>query len=208
MGSSPTSSAKKFNKKMNIINLKTKKQIYQEQKKKTGEKKEKPAPQIQEKTQPEQPTIQSIQWSALEFIAHDKNPLWFIAGGIIAVIFLAFAICTKNFIFALIIILASFSIFIWAQKKPRKIMFSLTPKGLKIEENIYAFDSLKSFWIFYEPPEIKYLSVESKKIFMPRIIIPLNEENPNKIREFLIKYLPEEKQRESLIDILARRLRY
>ena len=82
------------------------------------------------------------------------------------------------------------------------------PKGLKIDENIYAFDHLKSFWIFYDPPEIKFLSIESKKIFMPRIIIPIADENPNKIREFLLKYLPEIEQRESLIDILARRLRY
>jgi len=196
--------------KMNTINLKTKKQIYFEQQKKTArKKKEKDAPQIQAEIKAEQqPKPQNIQWSALEFIKHDKNPLWFITGGVIAAIFLIFAIWTKNFIFALIIVLAAFSIFIWTQKKPRKIVFSLTGKGLKIEDNFYAFDHLKSFWIFYEPPEIKYLSVESKKLFMPRIIIPIGEENPNKIREFLLKYLPEEKQHESLIDILARRLRY
>lgn len=194
---------------MNTINLKTRKQIYFEQQKKTGKaRKEKEDMRVEPIVQSEQPTPQNIQWSALEFVKHEKNPLWFIIGGIIAIIFLIFSIWTKNFIFAIIIILATFSIFIWAQKKPRKITFLLTPKGLKIDENLYAFDHLKSFWIFYDPPEIKFLSVESKKLFMPRIIIPIADENPNRIREFLLKYLPEVEQRESLIDILARRLRY
>jgi hypothetical protein len=193
---------------MNTINLKTRKQIYFEQQKKTRSKEEKKDLKTEPKFQSEHPAPQNIQWSALEFIAHEKNPLWFLTGGFVAIIFLIFSLWTKNFIFAVIIILATFSIFIWAQKKPKKITFSLMPKGLKIDENIYAFDHLKSFWIFYDPPEIKFLSIESKKIFMPRIIIPIADENPNRIREFLLKYLPEIEQRESLIDILARRLRY
>lgn len=183
---------------METRELKTKKQIYSEQQavKKTENNSQLPI------------ETRAIKWSALEFAKHEKDPAWFIVGGLIAIALLTTAILTKNFLFGLIIILSSFSLFIWTQKQPKKINFSLTSSGLKIQDNIYAYDNLKSFWIFYEPPEIKYLSIESKKLFMPRIIIPIANENPNDIRKFLLKYLPEEKQHESLIDILARRLRY
>jgi hypothetical protein len=192
----------------NPINLKTKKQIYAEQEKarkgKNGkQKKEGMATQNDEQNLP-----QILRWFAYEFDKHQKEPIWFIFSGLIALILFIIAIFSKNFIFALIIIIASFLIFIWAQKQPRKIKFALTPKGIKIKEDIYAYDHLKSFWIFYEPPDIKYLSVESKKLFMPRIMIPLGDENPNKVREFLLKYLPEEEQHESAIDTLGRRLKY
>lgn len=191
---------------MNIINLKTRKQIYTEQQKQARNKKEKKEQKTAQ--MPQQQAIQILQWSALEFIKHEKTPVWFIFGGIIAIVLIIIALWTKNFIFALIIILATFSVFIWAQKQPKKITFSLTPRGLKIQDTVYTFDNLKSFWIFYEPPEIKYLSIESKKLFMPRIVIPIDDENPNEIRKYLLKYLPEEEQHESLIDILARRLKY
>jgi len=149
-----------------------------------------------------------LEWSALEFIKYKKNPFWFIIGGLIALGLLIFALISRNFIFALLIILAAFSLYIWSQKEPRKIKFAITARGIMIEKNLYNFDNLKSFWLFYDPPEIKYLSLESKKLFMPYIKIPLGDEDPNKIRELLLKFLPEVKQEESLIDALARHLKF
>lgn len=150
-----------------------------------------------------------LEWMAPEFIKYHKEPEWFMVGGLIAFGFLLFALFTKNFIFALIIALASFTIFIWTQKEPKKIDFSVTPKGILInKKNLLVFDDLRSFWIFNEPAEIKYLSIESKKIFMPRIAIPLGEQRPEEIRQVLSKFLPEKEQEESLIDALGKHLRY
>ena len=168
----------------------------------------------QEKKQEEKEEIKStdnfhsLEWSALEFIKYQKDFRWFIIGGLIALGFLIFALITKNFIFALLIILAAFSLYVWGQKEPRKIKFAITAKGVMIENTCRNFDDLKSFWIFYDPPEIKYLSLESKKLFMPYIKIPLGNEDPNRIREILLKFLPEVKQEESLIDALARQIKF
>ena len=43
---------------------------------------------------------------------------------------------------------------------------------------------------------------------MPYIKISLGEQNPVKVRQTLLKYLPERKHKESLIDNLARGLRF
>ena len=150
-----------------------------------------------------------LEWSAPEFVKYRKNPEWFVVGGLTAFGFLLFALFTKNLIFALIIILASFSIFIWTQKEPQKVSFAITNKGILInKKNLLSFDGLKSFWIFNEPSEIKYISLESKKIFMPRIPIPLGERLPEEVRQLLSKFLPEQEQEESLIDALGKHLRY
>jgi hypothetical protein len=182
------------------IHLKTKKEIWAERKQK---KIDDPQEQREGKN-----NFQPLIWTAPEFTKHKKDAGWFITGGIIALALLIFALYSKNFLFALIIILSAFSVFIWSQKEPRKIKFSITPRGIAIGKTIYNFDNLESFWVFYDPPEIKYLSIISKKIFMPKIAIPLGSEDPNEIREILIEFLPEKEQHESLIDVLGRHLRY
>jgi len=150
-----------------------------------------------------------LEWVAPEFIKYYKEPEWFMVGGLVVFGLLLFALFTKNFIFALIIILASFTIFIWTQKEPKKIAFSITPKGIMInKKNLLVFDDLKSFWVFNEPSETKYISIESKKVFMPRIAIPLGEQRPEEIRQVLSKFLPEKEQEKSLIDAMGKHFRY
>ena len=149
-----------------------------------------------------------IKWSAPEFEHYQKSKSWFmITGGIAGLLFL-WALFTKNFIFALLIALAYFTIAVYSVKRPKKINLAITPKGIKIEKTLYEFENLKSFWLFYNPPETRELSLRSKKTVMPYIKIPLGEQNPVEVRQVLIKYLPERKHKESLIDNLARQIKF
>lgn len=149
-----------------------------------------------------------IQWQAPEFEKHEKGLAWFIILGIFALIFFTIVIVMQNYIFAILIVMMVFIIFIYALKEPRIITFKISGKGIDIDNKNFQFNELKSFWIFYEPPEIKELSVKSKKWIMPLIRIPLEEQDPTLIRKALIKFIPEQMQEKSLIDILARNLRF
>jgi len=149
-----------------------------------------------------------LEWSAPEFVQYSKNKSWFIIVGLIAAGLFLWALLIKNLLFALLIGLSFFSLVTFALKKPREIRLAITSKGIKIDKTLYSFDNLKSFWIFYEPPEVKELSLRSKKTIMPYIKISLAEQNPAEVRKFLIKYLPERKHKESLIDNLARQLKF
>ena len=165
------------------------------------------SPPIQNKMDKNKTTNQ-ISWRAPEFPHYEKDVIWFTILSVIAAGLFLWALFTKNLIFALLIAISFFSIMTYALKKPAKVDLAITPRGVKINKTIYDFDSLKSFWIFYELPEIKEVSLRSKKKIMPYIKIPLGEQNPVEIRRILIKYLPERKHRESLIDNLARALRF
>ena len=149
-----------------------------------------------------------IQWQAPEFEKHEKGPAWFIVLGISALIVFTIVLLMKNFIFAILIILAVFTVFVYALKEPRLITFKISGKGITIDDKIYSYEELKSFWIFYELPQIKELSIRSKKWLMPFIKIPIDEQNPTIIRSALVKFIPEQKQDQSLIDIVARNLRF
>ncbi len=143
-----------------------------------------------------------IQWTAPEFEKHEKGPAWFLVVGFFALIFFTIALLMKNFIFAILIMLAVFTIFIYALKTPRQINFKIKGEGITISDKLYPFEDLSSFWIFYEPPRIKELSIKSKKTLTMMIRIPLSNQDPSSIRQALIKFIPEEKQEESLVDII------
>ena len=147
-----------------------------------------------------------IEWIAPEFEQHQKSKSWFITIGIISGILFLLAIFTKNILFALLIGLSYFTISSYAIKKPKDIKISINSKRIKIEKTLYALENIRSFWIFYDPPEIKELSLRSKKMIMPYIKIQIGEQNPVEIRKILIKYIPEKEHKESLIDNISRQI--
>lgn len=152
--------------------------------------------------------LKEFIWKAPEFTKKTKNKSWFIVPGIITIILGIFSLFTENFLFLIVIILTFFVFYIYANKEPWIIKFKINEKGIEIDKRVYDFDSLKSFWIFYDPPEQKEISFRSKKTFLPYVRIPLADQNPNEIRKFLLKFLPEKHHKESLIDIWMRRVRF
>jgi hypothetical protein len=110
-----------------------------------------------------------------------------------------------NYLLALFIALAAFVLYAGAGRKSNAVKCAITPRGIKIENRVYEFSDLKSFWIFYEPPETKELSLESKKTMMPIIRAPLGDTDPMKLREMLLRFIPEKKHEESLTDIIGRK---
>ena len=47
----------------------------------------------------------------------------------------------------------------------------------------------KSFFIIYQPPEVKSLYFEFKALTKPRLVIPLKDQNPVEIRKTLLEHL-------------------
>lgn len=122
-----------------------------------------------------------------------------------ALAFLSYAVYTQNYLFAIIIALAGFVWYAYAHQSPRLIEYAVTARGVQIQNRLYEFQDLQSFWIFFDPPHVKELSIESKKTFMPFIKIPLGDTKPTALREQLIKFIPEKKQEETLTEIVSRR---
>lgn len=151
-------------------------------------------------------SLLEFEWKAPEYDKKEKTKSWFIIPAIITIVLGLIALFTENILFLIFIILAFFVFYIYAQKEPRIIKFKINEKGIEIDNKFHDFDSLQSFWLFYNPPEEKELSLRSRRTFLPYIRIPLADENPNEIRKFLLKFLPEKRHRESIIDIWMRRV--
>ena len=147
-----------------------------------------------------------ISWSASEYENSAKSSEWYWTLGILTVALAIAALLLKNMLFASFIVLAGFTAALYGAKTPKNIDLSVGAKGVRIGNKIYPYENLKSFWVRYEPAGKKEIEVISKKLFMPRLILPLGDTDPNKIRAILVRVLKEEEIKESLSDIIAERL--
>ena len=148
-----------------------------------------------------------LSWQAPEFQKYERSQNWFMLWLIISIVAVAIAIIFKNFLFAIFLVFAALAVFIHALQEPKTATFKITARGVLIDGKIHSFEDLESFWIIYEPPQVKTLILKSKKLLVSQVNIPIGSENPVKIRQALIDFLPEKEQRESLIDLISRLLK-
>jgi len=87
-----------------------------------------------------------IRWKAPEFRYYPKTAGWYYWSIFITLIFLAFTIWQKNFLFGFFIVVAETLIISWSSKKPALLDFALDEKGLTIgAQKSYSYTELKGF---------------------------------------------------------------
>lgn len=135
-----------------------------------------------------------------------KQNIAFIATlAIINALLIGYFVYLKNYSASILFFLAGGIIaFLTIKKKSRFIKCKIRKRGVQVNDTLYPYKYLKSFWIFYDPPRQAEISLWSKKALTGYIKIPLGEEDPVKIRKLLIKFIPEKKQEESLSDIFVK----
>lgn len=159
---------------------------------------------IEIKTAVKKNTDALIEWEAPEYNHSVKSNEWYWIMAAVALIFIIIGVWMQNFLFIIIIFLSVFSIALFSARHPNLIHFALTSRGLKIDKRIFPYEDLESFWMHYNPPHQKEVGIISKKLFMPRIVVPTGDTDPNKIREQLVKFVAEEPHTESIAESISR----
>ncbi len=149
-----------------------------------------------------------ISWETPEYPAYEKSADWYWWVGLVAVILIGFAVWQRSFLFGVFIFIAWFTVMLYAVRPPKTIRVSITESRVMVEDTLYPWHNIKSFWIFYRPPLIRDLSLESKKTVMPFIKIPIGETEPEKIKKIISSFVPEVEQKESVIDNLSHLARF
>ncbi|MFA6391743.1 MAG: hypothetical protein WCW66_03245 [Patescibacteria group bacterium] len=137
-----------------------------------------------------------IQWKFPEYEEHERGIIWYIVAGIVSAAFLTYAIVVSNFLFAIIIVIVDLIILIQINRKPDRIDFKITEEGLMIGSSFTPFRNISKFWIIYNPPKVKTLYINYKSTIRPGITIPLENKNPLRVREVLLKYIEEDIEKE------------
>ena len=137
------------------------------------------------------------EWTIQEYEQHSRGILWYIIMGGLGIFFVIYGIITSDFLFSLIIILFAIILFLQAHQTPKQILFQITELGIVVGNRFYQFSELESFFIIYNPPDVKTLSLEANGTLKPMIRVPLLDMNPIEVKSVLRTYLPENLERES-----------
>ncbi len=149
---------------------------------------------------------EKIEWSALEYEERKKSNDWFWMVGIIAIIVAGSAIYLKNILFAILILVGTFTLLLYVARAPRMVNFEINRRGIVVGATIYPYGTLKSFWL-QDNGRRKRLSIESQKMLMPHITLLIPDDmDTEAIRIFLSTRLPEEEHPESFAETVMESL--
>ena len=160
------------------------------------------------KKEPEISTVKSsrFQWEAPSFYYNPQKK--YIALVVIALAAGAGTILYygQDMFLAILLMLSSFILILYANKKPGTLQIGVDQIGVLIDDRMYYYKELKSFWIDYNPHGSKELSLETRKWYLPYIKISIEKEDPVEIRSLMINFVPERIHEPSLIDFVSRKI--
>jgi|SRR3989344_2442267 len=150
-----------------------------------------------------------ITWTAPEFIHYPKSGKWYVLLGIAGAALVAFFLFKRDFLTSMMFVLLFLMAFFFSRAKPRQIHITLGPRGVKLNESLMTYQQIKTFWLVYEPPDIKTLNFETSAYLNRFLSLQMQDQDPVEIRDFLLDYLLEDLDRQERIsDKISRTLRF
>ena len=158
----------------------------------------------------------AIAWQAAEFEYQQKDPLWYWGSLAVALILLILAIWQKNFLFMFFVVVAEMVIIYFADRQPLLWDFKIDEHGIHIgKQKFYSYSDIDSLDIhphaggdINPEKEYKELVIKLKSHFSPYLKINIHRQDEEKIKAFLLKFVPEQEHPESLSDALSKLIRF
>ena len=154
--------------------------------------------QVSEKSQ--------ISWETLSFYYNPQKKYLYVIEAVLLASAAALFVFKQDILTPLFLALSSLVLFLYGRQKPALSKITVDQSGILVNDIMYYYRDLKSFWIEYTPGGAKELSLESAKWYMPYIKVIFNDQNPVEIRSFIINFLPEKEHEISLADHVNRKL--
>ena len=89
-----------------------------------------------------------IRWEAPEYTHHERGAGWYVIFGIVTLVLVVAAILIiKSITFAILVPVMAIALFVYTQHSPELLRYTLSRKGLHINDKLYAYSQFKSFGI-------------------------------------------------------------
>lgn len=146
------------------------------------------------------------EWEVKEYEHYPRPRAWYVIMGTGGALLILYSIITGNLLFSAIIILSGIILFLQDNHPAEAVPVAITDLGVVVGNRFYPYKELESFFIVYQPPEVKVLFIKTKSALRPMLRISLLEHNPVDIRSKLRKYMNEDldQEEEPTSDKLAR----
>ncbi len=150
-----------------------------------------------------------FSWPIKEYEQFARDRRWYFVMGGLGIVLLAYSVLSANYLFALIVILFAIVMYLHDIQAPLDLPFAITSTGIVLGTKYYRYSELTNFWIIYNPNEVKSLYFSLGNSIKHRLQVPLLDNDPVMIRDYLLQYIPEdlEQEDEPLSDRMSRILK-
>jgi hypothetical protein len=143
-----------------------------------------------------------ITWQARDEATPKKESAWYWTVGIVSIGVTIAALIIQNYLFALICLLAGFTIMIVGSRAPKRHTYTLTDKGFMIGRELIPYHSIRKFAIFEHDP--MKLTIETTSI-VGSLTAPLHDVDHRAIRtELLNRNIDEVESLDFYVERVAR----
>ncbi len=146
------------------------------------------------------------EWWVKEYEKRERSKRWYMIAAISVVGLLAYSLISQNYLFSLIVVLFGIIVYLHDMQNPIDVYFAITEVGVILGKKFYRYNELSTFWIIYNPPEVKNLYFTLNNMVKHRLQVPLLDYDPRPVRDYLKKFLKEDldQEEEPMSDRLAR----
>lgn len=157
------------------------------------------APQVEED--------EPVRWQATEYIHRHKGTLWFVVFGVVVALLMVAAIfLMQSVTFAILIPVMAAALIVYAYRPPRVLDYTLSRKGLHVNDRLYTFAEFKGFGVIHDDDEYSVMLIPTKR-FRPGVYVYFPEEAGEAIVDMLAVRLPMQELHMDFVDKLIRKLR-
>ena len=151
------------------------------------------------------PVAEPIAWQAEEYIQGAKQPIWYVGFAVVVIILVAVAILTKAWTFIVLIIVMSAAALVYAHRPPRILNYSLSNKGVHINDMLHPLGEFKSFGVTTDTGRNALVLLPVKR-FRPSMTIYFPTEVGEVLVDTLGGYMQMQDVRLDAFDKIARKL--
>ena len=157
---------------------------------------------------PPTPNVNPVNWTASEYIQHNKNFGWFVAAGIVIVLIsIGVYFLTHDLISTFVIGVSGLAFSAFSARPPQVLNYLIDSSGIHIGQKTYPYKNFRSFSLQDEGPIRSILLMPAQRVTLP-ITIYFDPKDEAKIVQALGTSLPHEMRGTPAIDKFMRKIRF
>lgn len=148
-----------------------------------------------------------IWWESVEHAPEFLKSKKAYAVTVLAIVaIVGYALFTDSPLTAIVFILIGMVGYLLFNRPPETVMFAISDKGVTAGREFYDYDNIESFWIVEEehPQFQNHLIIHVDSVMSPRVHIPLEDNDPETVRNILLDHVPEIKYDPGIVDTIER----
>jgi hypothetical protein len=149
-----------------------------------------------------------VEWTASEFIAHDKTPMWYVAVAVIGALVAALIYIITRDIISVVAVVILLGVFITAAaRKPRIVSYSVDRGGITVGRQFHPYGNFKSFAVVDEDAFASITLLPMKRFALP-LSLYFSPEDEHRILDVLSAHLPLEQGELDSLDRFMRNIHF